>query len=755
MSEPLREVGVSVVRKDGLAKVTGAAQYLDDLTIPNVVFAALVRSPYAHARIVRVDPTRAAATTGVLGVVTTNDLGEIGTRLFGTYTKDQPVLARGVVRFEGEPVAAVVAADARTARAAATLVDVEYDELPCAVDVHTALAAGAPLVHETAPALGRQGRWPAEAGTNVCARVLIEQGDVEAGLAQADVVLERTYTFPRVFHYTLEPHGAVASVSADEITVWTNTGHPYQLRQELADMFALSLNRVRVIVPYVGGSFGGKSFPKLEPLAAALSQKLGRPVKVLNGVEGSMRTNRRNGATCHVTLGLRRDGTLTAKRCRVLLDSGAYADSGPLVADKASVRMLGPYRVPHYRIEVQTVYTNTTPAGSYRSIGGPQTVWASESIMDEAAEALAMDPIELRLANILGRGEPVRPELRPMDADLGDDLKRLAKTMDLTEGGRPTTHAVGRGVGVAIANPAELPISTSIVRLHYDGSVTVLCSTVEVGQGLHTVLAQIAAEELGIASALVTVISPDTRYGPYDWSTGASRGTAIMGTAVQRACRDIKDQLRGLAAETAGVPADTVVAGDGTVKVGDRTIEYAQVIRDWYGRPAGEVIGRGYVRNLGPSPAFWEIGMGGVEVEVDRETGEVRLRSYTALADVGRAINPQQCEAQDVGAVMMGLGHTLFEEMVYSESGSLLNATMLEYRVPLVTDVPDTMETVLVENGDGAGPFGSKGMGEGGGIPVAPAVANAIAKATGVRLRDLPMTPERVWRALREARPAT
>lgn len=520
-------------------------------------------------------------------------------------------------------------------------------------------------------------------------------------------------------------------------------------------MFALSLNRVRVIVPYVGGSFGGKSFPKLEPLAAALSQKLGRPVKVLNGVEGSMRTNRRNGATCHVTLGLKRDGTLTAKRCRVLLDSGAYADSGPLVADKASVRMLGPYRVPNYRIEVQTVYTNTTPAGSYRSIGGPQTVWASESIMDEAAEALGMDPIGLRLANIVSRGEAVRPELRPMDADLGDDLKRLAKTMDLTEGGRKTTHAVGRGVGVAIANPAELPISTSIVRLHYDGSVTVLCSTVEVGQGLHTVLAQIAAEELGIASALVTVISPDTRYGPYDWSTGASRGTAIMGSAVQRACRDIKDQLRALAAETAGVPAETIVADGGTVKVGDRTIEYAQVIREWYGRPAGEVIGRGYVRNLGPSPAFWEIGMGGVEVEVDRETGEVRLRSYTALADVGRAINPQQCEAQDVGAVMMGLGHTLFEEMVYSESGSLLNATMLEYRVPLVTDVPDTMETVLVENGDGAGPFGSKGMGEGGGIPVAPAVANAIAKATGVRLRDLPMTPERVWRALREARPAT
>jgi CO/xanthine dehydrogenase Mo-binding subunit len=747
-----REVGRSSARKDALAKVTGTAQYVDDLTIPGVVYAAVVRSPVAHADIRHIGLAAARAVPGVLAAVGSDDLGAIGMRQFGSYTKDQYVLARGKVRYEGEPVVAVVAEDPRAAARAARLVEVEYAERPAVMDTDTAYAAGAPLVHDEAPPLGRQGRWRAEPGSNVCARVVLAHGDVEAGFRAADVVLERTYTYPPVFHYTLEPHAAVASVEATEVTAWTNTGHPYQLRQELADTFGLPLARIRVIVPYVGGSFGGKSFPKLEPLAAALSWKVGRPVKILNDVEGSMRTNRRHGARVTMKLGVRRDGSIVAKTATVLLNTGGYADSGPLVAEKASVRALGPYRTPNYRIEAVAVYTNTSPAGSYRSIGGPQTVWATESLMDEIAAELDMDAFDVRLRNIVERGDVIRKDLRPMDADLADDLRRLVKVMDETERTRRVEGVVGRGLACAIANPADLPISTSLVRLHYDSSVTVLCSTVEVGQGLHTVLAQIVAEELGIAADLVTVVSPDTRFGPYDWSSGASRGTTIMGSAVQRAARDIKEQLRALAAETAGVPVEEVTVAGGRVHVAGRALDLGQVIREWWGRPAGEVIGRGYVRNLGPSPAFWEIGMGGAEITVDHETGEIRLLSYSCLADVGRAINPKQCEAQDVGAVMMGLGPALFEEMVFAPDGSLLNPSMVEYRVPLVTDLPRTLETVLVENADGAGPFGAKGMGEGGGLPVAPAIANALARATGVRIRDLPLTPERVWRALREAR---
>jgi CO/xanthine dehydrogenase Mo-binding subunit len=743
----LREVGRSVERKDGVAKVTGRAQYLDDLVIPGVVYAAPVRSPYAHARLVGVERAAAAAVPGVLAVLAAGDLGVLGERPFGTFLKDQRVLARDKARYEGEPVAVVVARDRATAVRAARLVDVRYEPLPPVVDVERALLPTAPLVHDTPPPLGRQGRWRTVPATNVCARVTLEQGSIEQGFREADVVLERTYTFPRVFHFTMEPHGAVALATPTELTVWTNTGHPYQLRQELADMFELDLARIRIVVPYVGGSFGGKSFPKLEPLAAVVSAAVGCPVKVVNGVEGSMRTNRRHGARITVKLGARRDGTLTAKQARVLLDGGAYADLGPVVAEKTGVRLLGPYRVPHYSIEVQNVYTTTTPAGAFRSIGGPQSVWATESIMDELAAALDMDPVELRLVNLVARGEAVRAGLRPMDADLGDDLKRLVKAMD--DGASP--EATGRGVAVGISNPAELPISTAIVRLHYDGSVTILCSMVEVGQGLHTVLAQIVAEELGVPRAAILVVSPDTRFGPYDWSSGASRGVTIVGTAVQRAAQDIKAQLLALAAETAGVPAADAAWREGCVHIGGRRLSPADVVRGWYGRPAGEVIGRGYVRNLGLDPAFWEIGMGGVEIDVDRETGAIRLLSYTGLADVGRAINPQLCEQQDVGAIVMGLGHTLFEEMTYSDSGSLLSASMIEYRVPLTVDLPAALSAVLVENGDGAGPYGAKGMGEGGNLAVAPAIANALARATGARLRELPLTPERVWAALRAA----
>ncbi len=752
MAEPTHALGRSIVRKDGIAKVTGRAQYVNDIALPDLVYAAVVRSPVAHARIARIDRGEAGAVPGVLAVVTADDLAALEIR-FGPFLRDQPALAQGKVRYEGEPVAAVVAADARTAALAAALVDVAYEEMPCVVDVTAALAAGAPVVHEQAPPRGRLGRAVSlDTARNVCARVVLEGGDVDAALAKSDVVLERTYTFPGVFHYTVEPHAAMAHVEADAMTVWTNTGHPYQLRHEMAEMFGLPLGRVRVIVPYVGGSFGGKSFPKLEPLACLLSWKVRRPVRILNGVEGSMRTGRRHGGHCTITLGVARDGRILAKRCRVLLDGGAYADTGPLVAQKAAVRVLGPYRVGAYHVEVVRAYTNTTPAGSFRSIGAPQTVWGSESMMDEAAEAIGWDALKFRHENLLHRGGVVHPPLQGVDADLPSDLERLSAALDEASARLPAAGLGGRGVACALANPGDLPITTALVRLHYDGSVTVMSSTCEVGQGLQTVLAQIAAEEFGVSPDAVTVTLPDTALTPYDWSSGATRGTTIVGSAVQRAAREAIAQLRELAADVARVPLDQVVWRDGAIVAGDRVLTPGEVIRGWFRRDAGEVMGRAYVREMETSPPFWEVAMGGADVEVDRETGLVRLRAYASLVDVGRAINPQQVEAQDLGAVVQGIGHTLFEDMAWTEDGALRTPSLIEYRVPLATDIPTVFEAVIVENEDGPGPFGAKGMSEGGLVPVAPAVAGAVYRATGVRIRDLPLTPERVWRALREGK---
>jgi CO/xanthine dehydrogenase Mo-binding subunit len=745
-------LGRSIQRKDGMAKVTGRAQYVNDIELPDLVYAAMVRAPVAHATITGIDVATAAATPGVLAVVTAGDLRALDIR-FGPFLRDQPALAQGKVRYEGEPVAAVVAVGARSATHAAALVNVGYDQLPCVVDVPTALAPGAPVLHEAEPPRGRLGRALAvEAARNVCARVVLEGGDVDTALARADVVVERTYTFPGVFHYTLEPHAAMAHVEADGMTVWTNTGHPYQLRHEMAEMFGLPLGRVRVVVPYVGGSFGGKSFPKLEPLACLLSSTVRRPVRILNGVEGSMRTARRRGGHCTLALGVSRDGRILAKRCRLLLDGGAYADTGPLVAQKAAVRVLGPYRVEAYHIEVIRAYTNTTPAGSFRSIGAPQGVWASESIMDEAAEAIGWDALKFRHKNLLRRGGVVHSPLRGVDADLPGDLERLSAALDEASARMPAASLTGRGVACALANPGDLPITTALVRLHYDGSVTVMSSTCEVGQGLQTVLAQIAAEEFRILPEAVTVTLPDTALTPYDWSSKATRGTTIVGSAVQRAVRDIIAQLRELAADVTRVPADSVTWWDGAIIAGDRVFAPGEVIRAWFGRDAGEVLGRAYVRELGASPPFWEVAMGGADVAVDRDTGLARLRAYASLVDVGRAINPQQVEAQDLGAVVQGIGHTLFEEMLWSDAGSFRNPSLIEYRVPLATDIPPVMDAVIIENGDGPGPFGAKGMSEGGLVPVAPAVAGAIYRATGVRIRDLPLSPERVWRALRDAR---
>ena len=423
---------------------------------------------------------------------------------------------------------------------------------------------------------------------------------------------------------------------------------------------------------------------------------------------------------------------------------------------KGTYTATGPYRVPNVVLHSNAVYTNTTPGGAFRGFGVPQIVWAVESMMDIAAERLGRDPVDLRRQNLLAHGEEFARGDTPVDGKLEESLSRVAEAIRWHQ-----APAAGRAKGVAVMMKASVApsVSEAIVRLHADGSASVLVSTVEMGQGARTVMAQIAAEVLAIPLARVTVVPPDTSITPYDQTTSSSRSTTMVGRAVQDAAADVLGQLLKIAAAHLGVPAGALAVDDAAIVGGQRRLGYPELLDLHFGMRGGELIGRGVVAPgrtqapLGGSTPFWEVAMGGAEISLDEETGAIVVEAYASVADVGRCINPQQCEAQDEGAVMQGLGHTLLEEMVY-EGGVLLNANLVGYRVPRAEDVPARFDSVFVENADGAGPFGAKGVGEGGLVPVSPAVGNALARLTGIRLRELPLTPERVWRALRARREA-
>ncbi|HUF92804.1 MAG TPA: xanthine dehydrogenase family protein molybdopterin-binding subunit, partial [Candidatus Limnocylindria bacterium] len=752
---PFKVIGRSVRRTDALEKVTGRARYLSDLELPGMAHARLLRSPFAAARIVRVEGVeRARALPGVHAVLTASDFTWCEA-FYGPALRDRPLLATDVVRYEGEPVVAVAAVDEATAVEALDLVEVEYEELAAVTTLEEALAPGAPLVHTGEPLAGHfsdLSTLKSKPGTNICHQFDYARGDVTAAFAGAALTLEDTYTFPRIQHYSMEPHGAVASWDDEGgLTVWASTQNPFSVRSELGKMFNLPASRIRIAVPLLGGGFGGKTYAKLEPLAAALARVARRPVRLLASVEDAFRTVRRCSARVKVRLGLGADGTLIAVDCVADFDVGAYADIAPRVIQKGTYTTTGPYRVANILLHSNAVYTNTTPGGAFRGFGVPQIVWAVESMMDVAAHRLDRDPVDLRRQNLLAHGEEFAPGDTPVDGKLEEGLNRVAEAIQWSQ-----APAAGRARGVAIMMKASVApsVSEAIVRLHADGSASVLCSTVEMGQGARTVMAQIAAEVLAIPLERVMVVPPDTSITPYDQTSSSSRSTTMVGRAVQEAAEDVVDQLRKIAARQLGVTVRGLGVGDGAVVAGDRRVSYPDLLDFHFGMRGGELIGRGVVAPgrtaapLGGSTPFWEVAMGGAEISVDEETGAIAVEAYASVSDVGRCINPQQCEAQDEGAVMQGIGHSLYEEMVY-DGGQLLNADLAGYRVPRAGDVPPRFESRFVENGDGAGPFGAKGVGEGGLVPVSPAIGNALTRLTGVRLHELPLTPERVWRALR------
>jgi CO/xanthine dehydrogenase Mo-binding subunit len=728
------QVGRAAPRRDGREKVRGDAEFAGDIVVPHMLHGKVLRSPLPHARIASTDAAAAEAIPGVVCVLTAADLHDFDP-YWGHAIRDRPIVAIDKVRFAGEPVAAVAAEDEATALAALDAIQVEYEELPVVGTVAEALAPDAPLIHDTPlrPGLFHGLGELAPRDGNVCYRFTMDRGELEAVFAHADLVVEGEYTFPAVYQYAMETHTVIAHAVGDQITVWASCQHPFLVRAELAALFDVPLANVRVVVPYLGGGFGSKSYTKMEPITVALARKAGQPVRVQNRVAESMVTTRRHGMRCRMRTAMTREGRLLGRDVECWFDTGAYADNGPRVTATGGDAAPGPYRWEAYRVDAACVHTNTAPSGSYRAFGATHLQWIGESQIDDLARRAALDPLDVRRANLCSPGEELRAGGKPLDADLVGDVEAAAAAVGWAE---PKPANVGRGVSVGLLAAGAHPVSSAIVRMEADGQVVVLVGTTEVGQGARTVLAQIAAEEIGVPVEQVTVRGTDTRYTPYDRSTGASRSTTLAGLAVQRAASQVRDQLEE-------------IAGNGELE----PAEMPALIARRFGLAGGELIGRGEVAPQGTGsyaegPVFWEVCVGAAEVEVDDDTGAVHVRKTATIADVGKAINPLLVERQDEGGTMQGLGNALFEEMIY-EDGLLMNDNLLDYRVPSFEDLPDEMQCIVVENADGPGPYGAKGCGEGSLAAVTAAVVTALADA-GVPMTELPLTPERVWRRIQQ-----
>jgi CO/xanthine dehydrogenase Mo-binding subunit len=515
---------------------------------------------------------------------------------------------------------------------------------------------------------------------------------------------------------------------------------------------------VRIISPDPGGGFGGKQHAKYEPLVAFMALRLGRPVRLVLTLEETFQAVRRGAAEIRVRSGFKRDGTLVFRDIDADYLIGAYADIADRTVAKGSYTSGGPYCCPAVRIVARSVLSHTVPSTAFRGFGNPQQIWATESNMDEAARALGIDPLELRLRNLARTGDPFIPGDIPADGEWPEALRRAA---ELIGWGDPVPDERGRGIAVGLKEGPTTGLSYSTVRLLADGSVVVYAGTSDMGQGARTIFAQIAAAELGAPIDWVTVVMGDTAVVPYDQQTSASRSSVLMGNAVLNACREVQAKLRAMAARLEGVDENAIVVDQGLVSLpGGRHLPIRDVLVRGLGRLGGEVIGVGEMRKeaqpdhpLGGTAAFYEFNATAVEVEVDRETGDVTVVRHVTVSDVGKALHPGQVRGQDEGAAIMGLGHTLMEHYIYDDSGRLRNLGAIDYRIPTSMDLPLSMESDAIENADGPGPYGAKGMSEGALLCVAPAVAAAVRDATGVVIRDLPLTPERVWRALQEEVP--
>ena len=744
------QIGRSVQRLEGRDKISGRAEYTHVMQIPGMLHAKIFRSTVAHGRIKSVDVTEAKQLPGVLHVVTIEDIRRvIPDPYYGPAFHDQPILADGKVRYIGEPVAAVLARDPHVADQAAQLISAEYEELPAIFDEVEAFHSST-FVHDRlkpAGAFADLKHLKDVSGTNVALDYRLRRGDFDKAYADAEHKFEHEFKTQKVLHLSLEPFATIADFRNDGVTIHTASQGPSFVRIEIARLLGWPENKVRVKVPYLGGGYGSKLYIKLEALAVALSMIARRPVKVAATMEEMFYQITKHPSTFRIKSGVDKDGRIVARKCEVFWNGGAYADIGPRVTQKAGLTASGPYDIDNVAIDSYALYTNLTPSGSLRGFGLPQIAWAYESHMDMIARALKLDPAEFRRKNLLREGgvHATGQEIidAPLDKVLETILSRIGWSTPFDRG--TGTIRRGRGFGVAIKAVTSPTTSVAIINIGGDGSVTLSCSTVDMGQGSNTGLAQMVGEALNVPAESVRIVHPDTDVTPYDMGTLGSRSLFHMGHAIQNAAAEVHSKLAALRQEL-GEP-------DGS------NISVADLIQKRYGGQAGNIVGSGAFRPDYESPSretgqsrkvtpFWLIGGAGAEVEVDIETGHVRLSKLVCVVDAGKAVNPRIVETQISGGAIMQLGFTLFEQ-IHLDGGQITNASLADYKIPGLHDLPAKMENIYIEHVQSNGPFGAKGVGESSMFCISPAVANAIEDAVGVRITTLPLNPETVYRAIR------
>lgn len=779
--ETTRVVGHSYPRIDGKEKITGAAQYVDDLEFgPNLLYAEVVESPHPSARIKGIDTRAARKVPGVVAVVTGKDFPY----KFGLYMQDRHILAQDRVRFVGEQVAAVIARDPKIAKRAAKLVKVDYQPLKPIFDQVKAVKDKKTLIH---PDLGGYEHVPwffPKGGTNIAHHRKIRRGELKKAFEESDIVLEDVYHVPRYAHCCLEPHIAVGLCDhSGRLTVWSSSQSPHTQRHLFVGALAplgFTHKDVRVITPFIGGGFGGKAGVTMEILAAAFATKTkGMPVKVRwRRDQEFYNTYMRQAVETRIKIGANKDGKLTAFEMENFWDAGPYVEYGANVVNSSALSATGPYYFPALKIDSYCIYTNLPAAGPYRGFGYSEMLFSVESHLDRLAEKLGMTPLALRKKNLLKRGMPLTYGAGMTENNLEECLNRVSEAIGYgkKEKSKNPNKVIGKGIASAWKGPAMPPNASSSAFLKFseDGSLNVLISGIDMGQGLLTVMAQVASEVLTVPMDQIRVECPDTDRNPYEWQTVASHVTWGCGNAVRRAALDARERIFETVGRAYKYNPESLYLEDGQVKCSTDP-DFALPFRDFVidgimledgTFRGGPIIGRGMFmpefmttvcdtetsQGGHPNPHY-TVGAGGIVLEIDKETGKVKVLKVAEGFDCGRVLNPSLVEGQVIGGFMQGLATALYEDMRFGEDGALLNPNFTDYKIPTALDIPDEIIPIIdIETLQHDGPYGARGVGEHTMIPVAPMVANAVYDAVGIRIKRLPVTAEKIALAIREGK---